>query len=116
MEAGVTDITNQPKFLSIIAASEVEDEIEIREAGGWQVVKGLFVGRKEVPLDKVRSELDRVQAELDDVLSRIDSQPKHGFELSEVAISLGISAEGTIGVVSAGVQAGITLTFSKEGT
>ena len=85
----------------------------IEEAGGWQTLKGLFVGRKEVPLDKINSELDRVQAELDDVLSKIDTQPKHGFQLSEVAIALGISAEGTIGVVSAGAQAGITLTFSK---
>ena len=113
----MTDIIDQPSTLSIITAADdgpdLEGEVEIREPGGWKVVKSLFVGRKEVPLDKIHSELDRVQAELDDILSKIDSRPKHGFEISEVAISLGISAEGSIGVVSAGVQAGITLTFSK---
>jgi hypothetical protein len=71
------------------------------------------VGRKEIALNKIHSELDRVQAELDDVLASIDTQPKHGFRLTEVEVSLGISGEGSIGVVSAGVEAGITLTFSK---
>jgi hypothetical protein len=105
----VTD-TNQPASLSIIAVS---DESEIQEAGPWGAVKGLFVGKKEVPLEKIHNELDRVQAELDDVLSKIDTEPKHGFRLTEVEFSLGISAQGTIGVVSAGVEAGITLTFAK---
>jgi hypothetical protein len=112
----VTDI-NQPASLSIIAVSDkgsdVSDETEIREAGVWGAVKGLFVGRKEVPLEKINSELDRVQAELDEVLSKIDAEPKHGFRLTEVEFSLGISAEGTIGVVSAGIEAGITLKFAK---
>ncbi len=108
---------NKPASLSIIAVSrggsDVTDESEVREAGALAAVKGLFVGRKEVPLEKIHSELDRVQAQLDDVLSKIDTRPKHGFELTEVEISLGISAEGTIGVVSAGIEAGITLTFAK---
>lgn len=115
----MTDIADRPASLSIIAisggGSDVEDEIEIRGEGRrWEAAGSLFVGRKEVSLDKIYRELDRVQAELNDVLSKIDSQPKHGFRLSEVAVSLGISAEGSIGVVSAGVQAGITLTFFKS--
>lgn len=115
----MADATNEPASLSIIAISEeganIEDEIEIRGAGHrWQAAGNLLVGPQEVSLEKIHSELDRVQSELDDVLSKIDSQPKHGFQLSEVTISLGISAGGSIGVVSAGVQAGITLTFSKS--
>jgi hypothetical protein len=111
----VAGTTHQPATLSIVAISENEPNIadNVPETGTWQAFKGVFVGRKDVPLSKINSELDRVQAELDDVLSKIDTQPKHGFRLSEVAIALGISAEGSIGVVSAGVQAGITLTFSK---
>jgi len=116
----VTNATDQPTSLSIVAISgnesDLTDETEIREAGAWGAVKSLFVGKKEVPLDKIHSELDRVQAELDDVLSKIDIGPKHGFQLSEVEFSLGISAEGSIGVVSAGVEVGITLTFSKQGS
>ena len=101
---------NQPTSLSIIAVS---DEADIREAGPWKAVKGLFVDRKEVPLEKINGELERVQAELGEVLSKIDTEPKHGFRLTEVEISLGISAGGSIGVVSAGIEAGITLTFAK---
>lgn len=113
----MTDATNQPASLSIVAissnASDLADEAEIRDGGAWEAVKTFFVSRTEVPLDKIHSELARVQAELDDILSDIDIQPKHGFRLTEVGFSLGISAEGSIGVVSAGVEAGITLTFSK---
>ncbi|MGD0928296.1 MAG: hypothetical protein ABR926_24245 [Streptosporangiaceae bacterium] len=111
-----TEETNQPKSLSIVTITDngpdLADQVEIRE-GPWENVKSLFVGRKEIALDKIHSELDRVQAELDDVLASIDTQPKHGFHLTEVEVSLGISGEGSIGVVSAGVEAGITLTFSK---
>jgi hypothetical protein len=114
----VTDMTNKPGSLSIIVTSDdpsdLDDETEVQEAGPIKALKRIFVGRKEVPLETINSELDRVQAELDDVLSKIDSKPKHGFRLTEVDISLGISAEGSIGVVSAGVEAGITLIFSKE--
>ncbi len=113
----MSDTTNQPTSLSIVAIStdesDLAEEAEIRDGGAWGAVKAIFVGRKEVPLDKIHSELERVQAQLDDILSNIDTQPKHGFRLTEVEISLGISAEGSIGVVSAGVEAGITLTFSK---
>jgi hypothetical protein len=113
----VTSTANEPVSLSIIVTSAersgVEGEVEIREPGPWRVVKDFFVARKEIPLDKVNDELDRIQEEVDVLLSKLDSREKHGFILSEVAVSLGISAEGSIGIVSAGVEAGITLSFSK---
>lgn len=113
----MNEVKNKPESLSIVAVSrsgsETAAETEIQEAGAWEAIRGVFVGRKEVPLDKINGELDRVQAELDDVLSKIDTQSRHGFQLSEVTIALGISAEGSIGVVSAGVEAGITLKFSR---
>ncbi len=81
-----TEETNQPKSLSIVTITDngpdLADQVEIRE-GPWENVKSLFVGRKEIALDKIHSELDRVQAELDDVLASIDTQPKHGFHLTE---------------------------------
>lgn len=114
----MTDRVNEPTSLSILVVSEdvsgIDDETEIQEAGIIGGIKRIFVGRKDVPIQTIHSELDRVRPELDDILSKVDFSSKHGFRLNEVAISLGISAGGSIGVVTAGVEASITLTFSKE--
>ncbi len=104
--------------LSLVTLSteseQAVDETEIREAGPITALKSLFVGRKDVPLEKINNELDRVQGEIDNVLMKVQRESRQGFSLSEVEISLGISAEGSIGVVTAGIDAGITLHFVKS--
>lgn len=104
-----------PTSLSLIVLEGDSDaQAEIREAGIKEALKGLFVGKKDVPLEKVEAELERVQTELDELLSKINKDERHGFRLSEVEFSLSISAEGSIGVVTAGAEVGISLTFSKS--
>lgn len=104
----------QPRmYLSLITPGDEEADDEIREAGIGSALKGLFGRRKDVPLETIQSELVRVQGELDGVLEKFDTQAHHGFALSEVEISLGISAGGSIGVVTAGMTASLTLHFTK---
>ena len=87
---------------------------EIREAGRRiEALKTLLVDRKNVKLSKIDAELTRVQGEIDGVLAKVDRGARQGFSLAEVEISLGVSAEGSIGVVTAGIDAGITLHFVK---
>ncbi len=112
----MTNSTTQPTSLTIVTVATSEPpEAGIREAGPIQAIKSLFVGKEDVPIQRIHTELARVQSEVDDVLSKIDQEVRHGFQLSEVEVSLGISASGTIGFVSAGVEAGISLTFSRAG-
>jgi hypothetical protein len=68
---------------------------------------------KQLDLQAVQIELDRVQAEVDGLIARLDSKAKHGFHLSEVQVSIGISPQGSIAVVTAGVQASLTLVYSR---
>lgn len=114
----MADSEASPATLSLIALSTesepVVDATEIREAGPITAIKSLFVGRKDVPLEKIDDELTRVQGEIDNVLAKVEKESRHGFSLSEVEISLGVSAEGSIGVVTAGIEAGITLHFVKS--
>lgn len=104
-----------PQMLSLVVVTDgSSDDSEIREASPWTAIKSLFVGKKEVPLERVQSELARVQAEVDGLLAMIDTSETHkGFRLAEVTVSLAISGEGSIGVVTAGVEAGISLTFAR---
>lgn len=107
-----------PKTLSLITVSTDGTggwtDPELREAGPIDAVRRMLAGRKEVSLDKIQRELERVQDELDGILAKISSGQHHGFHLSEVEISLAISGEGSIGVVTAGVEAGITLHFTTS--
>ncbi len=105
----------QPSMvLSLITQNGDEsDDTGIREAGAIEAARSLFGHRKEVPLEKIQVELARVQGELDGILEKLGDESHHGFALSEVEISLGISAGGSIGVVTAGLTASLTLHFAK---
>ncbi len=112
----MTTEPTKPDQLSLIVVSEApasaEDHV-IHEAGPVEYLRNLIVHRKDVSLVKVEGELDRVQPQIDAILSKIDSGPRNGYKLSEIEVSLSISAEGSIGIVTAGAEVGIALTFTK---
>jgi hypothetical protein len=97
--------------ISLIAistkAGQVTDASQLQAAG-------LFFDKEEVPLKKIVEELTKVQGDIEDVLAKIDTKPRKGFTFSGVEISLGLSAGGSIGIATAGVDAGITLHFTRS--
>lgn len=73
-----------------------------------------FVHRpKEVDLDKLQDGLQRVQGQIDELLKSVKTSAVAGYRLSSIEVSLGISAEGSIGVATAGVQASMSLSFER---
>jgi hypothetical protein len=84
------------------------------EEHGWFREKVLR--HKPLDLGDVQSQLDGIQGEVDDLLGKLATQAKHGFGLSQVQVAVGISAQGSIGVVTAGVQASLTLVYSRPGS
>ncbi len=86
---------------------------EVQEQG-WFTEKVLR--RKPLDLGEAQVQLDRVQSEVDDLLGKLATQTKHGFRLSQVQVAVGVSAQGSIGVVTAGVQASLTLIYSRPGS
>jgi len=71
---------------------------------------------KEVDYERLRENLEKIQGELGETLASLDREPaSNGFSLSEVSVALAVSGEGSIGVASVGVEASITLTFSRGG-
>jgi hypothetical protein len=81
---------------------------------GW--IREKILRNKPLELDDVQNQLGRVQGEVDDLLEQLATQAKHGFGLSQVQVKVGISAQGGIGVVTAGVQASLTLVYSRPGS
>jgi len=80
--------------------------------GTW--LRRAFVKEKTVDLAKVQQDLDKVQAQVDGLLATVDTTDRSGFALSAVQVSLGMSAEGSIGVVTAGVEVTIALTYERR--
>jgi hypothetical protein len=77
-----------------------------------------FIGKrsvnKEVKLDKLRAALAKAQDEVAALLSGAPHPNVPGFRLATVDIELAISAQGSIGIATAGAEASITLSFERE--
>ena len=82
---------------------------------------GSFLERKilkhqDISIEKVKTELARVEAEVDTVLEAVKTKAALGFQLKEVQVGVVISAQGSIGVATAGIQASLTLVYSQPNT
>ncbi|MGH9022069.1 MAG: Pepco domain-containing protein [Acidimicrobiia bacterium] len=74
---------------------------------------GRVVARHQVvDLGVVKENLERVQSEIETLLERLDTDYRAGFALKQVELSLSVSAEGSIGIVTPGPDAAITLVYS----
>lgn len=81
---------------------------------GLGLVDRLLHGPERTPqLATVRVELDRVQRELDELLKDIWDRTMGGVKLSQVQVSLSVTAQGSIGIASAGATASIALIFDR---
>jgi hypothetical protein len=69
--------------------------------------------RQEVKLADVRNDLVRMEGEIVDLLGDVGRRDPQGFRLSEVEVSLALSASGSIGIATGGIEAAIALTFSR---
>jgi hypothetical protein len=109
---------NEAEKITLIVASEPETSGESDEAVAQGVREQLarlriFHRPKEVELDKLQDGLRRVQGQLDQLLTGVNRSTVAGFRLTTVEVSLAISAEGSIGVATAGVEASMSLSFER---
>lgn len=94
--------------------SSTGDASENREMPLTSVIAHAPVFAAQVSLDKVKTELLQLQQQLDQLFSGI-KESEAGYHLSQIQVAVGISGQGSIGIVSAGMQASITLVYSVPG-
>jgi hypothetical protein len=68
---------------------------------------------KDVDLNKLQEGLDQMQGQIDALLQGVKTSTVAGFRLNSIEISLAISAGGSIGVATAGVEASMSLSFQR---
>jgi len=106
----------QNDTIMLIVAGSPAAEYTDREGGSQHtsLIGKLFSHEKPVDFSKVKQNLDSCIAQVSNVLSDLKKKAIDGWELESVSISLAVSAEGSIGVATAGVEAGIEVSFKPK--
>lgn len=99
------------------AAAAVPERIREADKGGEQHGLREAVARLAGYVPKDTEQLDKkladIIAQLQEVIGKIEKSPVGQMQLKGVEVGLAISAEGSIGIVSAGVETSITLSFER---
>jgi hypothetical protein len=113
-------------FLPIVTFGEeferVSQENKTPSPGGFQEdfeapqwIRRIVPKRESVELGKLSGQLDEVQKQVDKILQNVaspDVSPGK-MRLNSLEVSVGITASGGIGVVTAGMQASLTLVYER---
>lgn len=99
------------------AAAAVPERIREADKGGEQHGLREAVARLVGYVPKDTEQLDKKLAEtiaqLQEVIGKIEKSSVGSMQLKSVEVGLAISAEGSIGIVTAGVETSITLSFER---
>ncbi|HEV3376450.1 MAG TPA: hypothetical protein VG126_04155 [Thermoleophilaceae bacterium] len=112
-------MSNSSKKLTLIVADEVlaadhpESKPEDFEEQGLPGFVKRVRAPKDVDLAPFQERLRSVQGQIDELLAAVTPSAVAGFRLNAVQIGLAISAEGSIGVATAGVEASMSLSFER---
>jgi len=102
--------SSEPVGLKRVTDASVQPE-GIREA--WRAITG---GRQEIKVTSatVRNQINNYITVLREVAEKDAAASSGGIKLSEITLSLTISAEGNIGIASTSAEAGLTLVFKRD--
>ncbi len=113
-----TASTQPPSYLTILVPDQGQGSVrgtQVENRSEEDREETLFslipVAVSQVPLDKVKAEMGEVEQQIDQLLSGLKSTAA-GYQLAQIQVSVGISGQGSIGIVTAGMQASITLVYS----
>ena len=106
--------------IKLIVATTVAAEDEETDRGGGEThsLRGFFGGTVakavEVDPDKFRADIDKCLAQMKQVLADLKRPSIDGWKVEHINVGLSISAEGSVGVATAGVEASIEIGFAPE--
>lgn len=92
---------------------EPEDDGVEEQGPRWDRFVRKVVERRTADLAQVRIDLEKVQRQARQLLASLSVTRVGDMRLDEVEFSIGINAEGSLGVVTAGVEASIALTYRR---
>lgn len=86
---------------------------EFREEGLFGWVRKKVLKAEDISITAAEAELARIDAEVNTLLTSMSAASIGGFQLKEVQVGIIISGQGNFGIVTAGLQASLTLVYDK---
>lgn len=104
--------------LIVATAVAAEDEETDRGGGETHSLRGFFGGAvaKAVEIDpeKLRADIGKCLGQMKQVFADLQRPAIVGWKVEHINVGLSISAEGSVGVATAGVEASIEIGFAPE--
>jgi len=108
---------DQGKIKLIVATAQpMQDEEADRGGGEPHSLRGFFGGAvtkaTEIDPAKLRDEVNKCLEKMKEVFADLQRPSIQGWKVEHINIGLSISAEGSVGVATAGVEASIEVGFA----
>jgi hypothetical protein len=105
------------KIKLIVAAPQpMQDEETDRGGGQTHSLRGFFGGAvtkvTEIDPEKLRDEVNKCLDKMKQVFADLQRPSIEGWKVEHINVGLSISAEGSVGVATAGVEASIEVGFA----
>jgi hypothetical protein len=68
----------------------------------------------EIDPEKLRVDIDRCLAQMKQVFADLERPTIGGWKVEQIGVGLSVSAEGSVGVATAGIEASIEIVFVPE--
>ena len=94
-----------------VGESAVESYLASGDTGGW--FHKLTHRTTDIDLQPVRHKLDAVESQIGQLFDGIWTRPTAGMHLTQVQVSLTLTAEGGIGIATVGSQVAFALTYER---
>lgn len=103
--------------INLIVPNEVQQTQHVDREGGEtnaNFIRKFFKNEEPVDIDKIKYNLDQCLDGIRDIMTDLKQRVLDGWQLDGVSISLAVSAEGSIGIATAGVEASIEVSFKPK--
>ena len=108
--------SNEKIKLIVAATAAVEDEEIDRGGGETHSLRSFFGGTVakavEISPERLRTDIDKCLAQMKQVFAELKQPAIDGWKVEHINVGLSISAEGSVGVATAGVEASIEIGFA----
>lgn len=112
-------MSNSANKIKLIISGQDEREGQMKDrAGGethglteWVQGKAKEV---EIDTDKLKRNIQETMGKIDDVLRDVTHNISERWRLESISVGLSISAEGSVGIATAGVETSIEVSFSPK--
>jgi hypothetical protein len=109
---------NRIKLIVAVPPQAVVDEEEDRAGGQVHSLRTLFAGKltrvTEIDPGKLRADIDKCLGQMKEIFADLQRPAMQGWKVEHINVGLTISAEGSVGVATAGVEASIEIGFAPE--